>query len=64
MLYHPDRAGVDLSNKRRIIATCGSGVTATTLALGLLQCGVTNMSVYDGSWSEYGASTNPIATNK
>ena len=46
-------AGVDL--ERPIVASCGSGVTACTIALGLHLLGHTEAAVYDGSWSEWGA---------
>ncbi len=36
-----------------ITTTCGSGVTAAVLALGLEIAGATHVSLYDGSWSEY-----------
>ncbi len=45
-------AGVDL--ERRVITTCGSGVTASVLALGLEILGHRDWSLYDGSWSEWG----------
>jgi thiosulfate/3-mercaptopyruvate sulfurtransferase len=45
-------AGVDLD--RRIITTCGSGVTAAVLALGLEMLGHRDWALYDGSWSEWG----------
>lgn len=44
--------GVDLSHP--IITSCGSGVTAAVLALGLEMIGATSVSIYDGSWSEWG----------
>jgi thiosulfate/3-mercaptopyruvate sulfurtransferase len=54
-------AGVDLD--RPIATTCGSGVTAGTLALALYQLGRDNVAVYDGSWSEWGArSDTPVET--
>ncbi|MBJ3761642.1 3-mercaptopyruvate sulfurtransferase [Maribius pontilimi] len=54
-------AGVDLD--RPIITTCGSGVTAAILALGLARIGHDDWSVYDGSWSEWGAYDGlPVAT--
>jgi len=45
-------AGVDLT--RPIVATCGSGVSAALLALGLAQIGRDDVAVYDGSWTEWG----------
>lgn len=39
----------------RVATTCGSGVTACILALGLFRTGRKDVSVYDGSWSEWGA---------
>lgn len=56
-----EAAGVDLT--RPIITTCGSGVTASTLALALARLGRTDVAVYDGSWSEWGALPDtPITT--
>lgn len=43
--------GVDL--ERPLIVSCGSGVTASILALGLHQIGRDDVAVYDGSWSEW-----------
>jgi thiosulfate/3-mercaptopyruvate sulfurtransferase len=45
-------AGVDLG--RPIVTTCGSGVTASVLALALHLLGRRDVAVYDGSWSEWG----------
>lgn len=41
-----------------IIFSCGSGITACVLALGAELSGYKNISVYDGSWTEYGALTS------
>jgi thiosulfate/3-mercaptopyruvate sulfurtransferase len=38
-----------------IITTCGSGITAAGLAFNLARLGADDVSVYDGSWAEYGA---------
>jgi thiosulfate/3-mercaptopyruvate sulfurtransferase len=45
-------AGIDLD--RPVVTTCGSGVTASVLALGLHRLGHREVAVYDGSWSEWG----------
>ena len=47
-----EAAGVDLG--KPIVTTCGSGVTASVLALGLYVAGRPDVAVYDGSWSEWG----------
>ena len=43
--------GVDLAQP--VTTTCGSGVTAAVIALGLEIAGATQVSLYDGSWAEY-----------
>jgi thiosulfate/3-mercaptopyruvate sulfurtransferase len=54
-------AGVDLA--RPIVTSCGSGVNAATLNLALDILGVDGVSLYDGSWTEWGARDDtPIAT--
>jgi thiosulfate/3-mercaptopyruvate sulfurtransferase len=54
-------AGVDLG--RPIVTSCGSGVTASVLALALFQLNRHEVAVYDGSWSEWGGrSDTPIET--
>ena len=47
-----EAAGVDLS--KPVITTCGSGVTAAILSLGLERIGHRDHALYDGSWSEWG----------
>jgi thiosulfate/3-mercaptopyruvate sulfurtransferase len=54
-----DKAGVDLTGP--VVTTCGSGVTASVLALGLYLIGHREVAVYDGSWAEWGSrSDTPI----
>jgi thiosulfate/3-mercaptopyruvate sulfurtransferase len=43
--------GVDM--KQPVTTTCGSGVTAAVIALGLEIAGANRISLYDGSWAEY-----------
>jgi thiosulfate/3-mercaptopyruvate sulfurtransferase len=46
-------AGIDLD--RPLVTTCGSGMTACVLAFALHLVGKNDVSLYDGSWSEWGA---------
>lgn len=53
-------AGVKLG-RDKVVASCGSGVTACVLVLGLHLLGDEGAAVYDGSWSEWGTrSDTPI----
>lgn len=45
-------AGTDFD--RPVITSCGSGVTAAILLAGLELLGKTDVTLYDGSWSEWG----------
>ena len=54
-------AGVDLS--RPVATTCGSGITAAILALGLHVIGHKDVALYDGSWTDWGqADDTPVET--
>ena len=44
-----------LALDRPIITSCGSGITASTLALALQLAGAEDVAVYDGSWAEWGS---------
>ena len=48
-----EEAGVDIN--KPIAATCGSGITASTIALALARLSKTRTAVYDGSWAEWGS---------
>ena len=49
-------AGVD--GHKAVITSCGSGVTAAVLLLGLAVAGLPNGALYDGSWTEWGSRTD------
>jgi thiosulfate/3-mercaptopyruvate sulfurtransferase len=56
-----EEAGVDLS--KPMLTTCGSGVTAAVLLFGAHLLGKSDVKLYDGSWSEWGADpATPKAT--
>ena len=56
-------AGIGVDFSQPLIGTCGSGVTSAVLAFAAAMIGHTKMAIYDGSWSEWGASaTNPVVT--
>ena len=40
---------------QRLVFSCGSGITACVLALGAVQTGLEDLTVYDGSWTEWGS---------
>lgn len=54
-------AGVDPD--RPVVASCGSGMTACVLALGLARIGQGHAAIYDGSWTQWGGlADTPIVT--
>jgi thiosulfate/3-mercaptopyruvate sulfurtransferase len=55
-------AGIDLG--KPVVTTCGSGITASVLALALYLAGRPDAAVYDGSWTEWGGRDDtPVATS-
>lgn len=48
-----DEAGVDLT--RPMVTTCGSGITAAVLSFGAHLLGKHDVTLYDGSWTEWGS---------
>jgi len=56
-----EQSGINIAAP--VITSCGSGVTAAVLSLGLTLIGARKHALYDGSWSEWGADENlPIET--
>jgi thiosulfate/3-mercaptopyruvate sulfurtransferase len=54
--------GIDMD--KPVVTSCGSGVTACVLALGLHLIGKEDVAVYDGSWSEWGTHPDtPVETD-
>ncbi|HST76052.1 MAG TPA: 3-mercaptopyruvate sulfurtransferase [Acetobacteraceae bacterium] len=47
-------AGAGVDGSRPVVTSCGTGVTACILTLGLTLAGLPEGAVYDGSWTEWG----------
>ncbi|NDW03990.1 3-mercaptopyruvate sulfurtransferase [Jiella pacifica] len=56
-------AGID--PERPVVTSCGSGVTAAVINLALESLGNHDSRLYDGSWTEWGSSTDtPVETGR
>jgi len=56
LLSQPELVDIFSPYKNKpLLLTCGSGVTACILALAASLCGREDLTVYDGSWTEWGA---------
>lgn len=56
-----ESAGIDANTPK--VTSCGSGITAAVLFLGLTIAGHRHVSLYDGSWSEWGSRDDtPVET--
>ena len=54
-----EAAGVD--GQKPVVTSCGSGVTACILTMGMVLAGLPAAAVYDGSWTEWGSrSDTPV----
>jgi thiosulfate/3-mercaptopyruvate sulfurtransferase len=55
-----------VGDRKTLVFSCGSGVTACTLALAAELAGYGDKSVYDGSWSEWGlaSSSRPVVSGQ
>ena len=51
---------LDINSKEKVIATCGSGVSACVIALAFYETGNSKVPIYDGSWTEWASTGNKV----
>jgi thiosulfate/3-mercaptopyruvate sulfurtransferase len=56
-------SNINLNTRDKIIATCGSGVSACVISIALFCLGKKDTPIYDGSWTEWASSGQEIKTN-
>ena len=56
-----EAAGIDIT--KPIVTSCGSGVNAAILSLGLTALSARDHALYDGSWADWGSAIDtPVVT--
>ena len=56
-------SNINVNTNDKIIAKCGSGVSACVISIALFCLGKTDTPIYDGSWTEWASSGQEIKTN-
>lgn len=56
-------SNIKVNTSDKIIATCGSGVSACVISIALVCLGKKDIPIYDGSWTEWASSGQEIKTN-
>ena len=56
-------SNIKVNTNDKIIATCGSGVSACVISIALFCLGKKDIPIYDGSWTEWASSGQEIKTN-
>ncbi len=54
---------ININTSDKIIATCGSGVSACVISIAFFFLGKKDIPIYDGSWTEWASSGQEIKTN-